>query len=99
MRTTDRSALTDGPNIANATNSHLATPTSSSPWMSNMNTRFVRRSRRSAAGLAVILTPVFFTLALPAKGDDARGFLETVKKHATLTSTVPENGDQNPYAI
>jgi hypothetical protein len=30
---------------------------------------------------------------------EARGFLETIHKHSTLTSTVPENGDQNPYAI
>ena len=28
-----------------------------------------------------------------------RGFLETVHRHVTLTSTVPDNGDQNPYAI
>ncbi len=27
------------------------------------------------------------------------GFLEGVKRHTTLTSTVPANGDQNPYAI
>ena len=39
------------------------------------------------------------TLALPAWADEPRGFLETVKKHVTLTSTVPDNGDQNPYAI
>jgi hypothetical protein len=30
---------------------------------------------------------------------DTRGFLESIKKHSLLTSTVPENGDQNPYAI
>ncbi len=34
-----------------------------------------------------------------AAADEPRGFLETVKKHVTLTSTVPDNGDQNPYAI
>ncbi|WP_158742061.1 hypothetical protein [Acidisphaera sp. L21] len=27
------------------------------------------------------------------------GFLETVKRHTLLTQTVPENGDQNPYAV
>ncbi|HET6308055.1 MAG TPA: hypothetical protein VFG12_12775 [Rhodopila sp.] len=37
--------------------------------------------------------------ASPAGADEPRGFLETVKKHVTLASTVPENGDQNPYAI
>ena len=30
---------------------------------------------------------------------EPQGFLETVKKHTTLTSSVPDNGDQNPYAI
>src|SRR5580698_5491125 len=34
-----------------------------------------------------------------ATAADSRGFLETVKKHTTLTSSVPENGDQNPYAV
>ncbi|RKP45153.1 hypothetical protein [Trinickia fusca] len=28
-----------------------------------------------------------------------QGFLETIKRHTTLINTVPENGDQNPYAI
>ena len=27
------------------------------------------------------------------------GILETIKRHSLLTSTVPNNGDQNPYAI
>ncbi len=27
------------------------------------------------------------------------GFLEKIKRHVTITSTVPANGDQNPYAI
>ncbi|MEW6339952.1 MAG: hypothetical protein AB1704_04570 [Pseudomonadota bacterium] len=30
---------------------------------------------------------------------DPKGFLETVHKHTTLINTVPDNGDQNPYAI
>ncbi len=34
-----------------------------------------------------------------ARADEPRGFLETVKKHVTLTSTVTDNGDQNPYAL
>lgn len=28
-----------------------------------------------------------------------QGFLETIHKHTTLINTVPDNGDQNPYAI
>ena len=30
---------------------------------------------------------------------EPRGFLETVRHHATLSSTVPDNGDVNPYAV
>jgi hypothetical protein len=30
---------------------------------------------------------------------DPQGLLETIHKQQTLTSTVPENGDQNPYAL
>lgn len=41
---------------------------------------------------AAILAPV-------AWADGPKGFLETVKKHLLLTSTVPDNGDQNPYAL
>jgi hypothetical protein len=33
------------------------------------------------------------------RADTPHGFLETVHRHVTLTSTVPDNGDQNPYAI
>jgi hypothetical protein len=36
-------------------------------------------------------------LAGPASADG--GFLEHIKRHTTLTPTVPANGDQNPYAI
>jgi len=64
-----------------------------------MDMSFECRSRRTAAGLAAILTAAVVALALPARADEPRGFLETVKKHATLSSTVPDNGDQNPYAI
>jgi hypothetical protein len=34
-----------------------------------------------------------------ARADDPHGFLETVHKHIMLTSTIPDNGDQNPYAL
>jgi hypothetical protein len=64
-----------------------------------MNTQFDGRQWRMAAGLAAFLTTALVTLALPARADEPRGFLETVKKHVTLSSTVPDNGDQNPYAI
>ena len=99
MRTVDRLILTLALDFTNANKSHLVTPPSPLPWMPTMNTQFDCRRRRTAAGVAAFLTAALFSLASPAKADEPRGFLETVKKHATLTSTVPENGDQNPYAI
>ncbi|HLI13099.1 MAG TPA: hypothetical protein VKY65_16015 [Alphaproteobacteria bacterium] len=30
---------------------------------------------------------------------EKQGLLETIRRHTTVTSTVPDNGDQNPYAI
>ena len=35
----------------------------------------------------------------PAYADEPRGFLETVHKHIMLSSTISDNGDQNPYAL
>src|SRR6202044_2089851 len=34
-----------------------------------------------------------------AGADEGKGFLENIHKHTTLTTTVTENGDLNPYAI
>jgi len=34
-----------------------------------------------------------------ARADEPPGLLETIHRHVTLASTVPENGDLNPYAI
>jgi len=58
-------------------------------------TRYARRY--TALGLLVAaLTGV---AAGTARADEPKGLLETVHKHVTLISTVPDNGDQNPYAI
>jgi hypothetical protein len=38
-------------------------------------------------------------LASSAFAAEQGGLLETIKRHSLLTSTVPNNGDQNPYAI
>jgi hypothetical protein len=38
-------------------------------------------------------------LAASAHAADQKGFLETLHRHSIVTSTVPDNGDQNPYAI
>jgi hypothetical protein len=34
-----------------------------------------------------------------AHAAEPKGFLEGIKRHSILASTVPENGDQNPYAV
>lgn len=36
---------------------------------------------------------------LPAQADDPKGFLENIHRHVTLTSTITDNGDLNPYAL
>ncbi len=34
-----------------------------------------------------------------AMADEPKGYLETVRRHVTLASTVTDNGDLNPYAV
>lgn len=40
-----------------------------------------------------------FALSVAAEADDPQGFLETVRRYQTLTSSVTDNGDLNPYAV
>jgi hypothetical protein len=47
----------------------------------------------------IFLTAALVTLASAARADEPRGLLETIRHHVTLTSTVTDNGDLNPYAI
>jgi hypothetical protein len=47
---------------------------------------------RIAFGLCLLLPAA-------AHAEAPAGFLETVHRHATLTSTVTDNGDLNPYAV
>src|SRR6185437_8489669 len=48
--------------------------------------------------LSLGLTAALIVVA-PAFADGQRGFLETIRHHSTLTSTVPDNGYLNPCAI
>jgi DNA-binding beta-propeller fold protein YncE len=59
----------------------------------------MRYEWRSMRGITSIAALTLSLVVVPriASADDP--FLATVKKHQTLTSTVPENGDQNPYAV
>ena len=60
--------------------------------MSGMDMRWRRAVYASA--LATALAPCVHAIAAqPAS------FLDSIHRQTTLTSTVPENGDQNPYAI
>ncbi len=54
---------------------------------------------RFAAVLKKEAVALLFLFPCLAFADSSRGFLETVKRHSTLTSTVTENGDLNPYAV
>src|ERR1700722_18665331 len=50
-------------------------------------------------GPALMLMAAIGLAAGAAQSAEQKGFLETIHKHVTLTSSVPEHGDQTPYAI
>lgn len=66
------------------------TNTQSGPSPSRSKHRGICAGLAMAAGL--------FTHGTAA-AEGIKGFLEGIHRQVTLTSTVPENGDQNPYAI
>ncbi len=45
------------------------------------------------------LALLLLTLAGATLAAEPKGFLEGIRRHSLVTSTVPANGDQNPYAI
>jgi hypothetical protein len=64
--------------------------------------------RQRRAGFMRYTAPPWWALALAAvalmppggvRAAEQKGFLERIKHHTIVTSTVPANGDQNPYAI
>ncbi|MFC5521766.1 hypothetical protein [Polaromonas jejuensis] len=50
-------------------------------------------------GLLMLAAGLLALAAQTARAEQPKGFLETIRKHTLLTTTVPDNGDQNPYAI
>ena len=51
---------------------------------------------------AAVMVATLAAAALLASGiaqAEPQGFLETLHRHTTLINTVPDNGDQNPYAV
>src|SRR5208283_99438 len=58
--------------------------------------------RRISREKVVALIALFAVTAMPVpavQAGEPQGFLETVHRHITCTSTVTDNGDLNPYAI
>ena len=62
-------------------------------------TRTLLQCTAHAARSALALAAAALAGAPLAAHADPQGLLETVKHHTTLINTVPDNGDQNPYAI
>jgi len=52
-----------------------------------------------SALITLVLLCVVGLMGGAAGANGPQGFLENVHRHVMLTSTVPENGDQNPYAL
>ncbi|MBV9654703.1 MAG: hypothetical protein JOZ42_09090 [Acetobacteraceae bacterium] len=55
------------------------------------------RPLRLALTAAAVLAGL--SASVPARAEGDAGFLNTIHHFSTLTSTVPQNGDQNPYAV
>jgi hypothetical protein len=51
------------------------------------------------AQLAVIAGAMSGTVCGTALASDEAGYLGSIRRHSLVTSTVPSNGDQNPYAV
>jgi hypothetical protein len=61
-------------------------------------TLLLRTAHAARAALALAATATLGTTPLAAHADP-QGLLESIHHHSTLINTVPDNGDQNPYAI
>src|ERR1700760_366874 len=57
--------------------------------------RLLNKLARGAASAAIVAT----ALSGVALAADDPGFLGSIKRHSIVGSTVPANGDQNPYAV
>jgi hypothetical protein len=66
--------------------------------MTTNRDRATRESRRAMALGALIASAALIPQAALQAAQPA-SFLEGIHRQTTLTSTVPDNGDQNPYAI
>lgn len=64
-----------------------------------MRTGLTSDLRRPIAALGLALTVGLSLALVGAAQAKPKGYLETIHKHVTLTSTVTDNGDLNPYAV
>jgi hypothetical protein len=55
--------------------------------------------RLGRAVLAVAALASVISSGDQAKAQETQGFLETIHKHKTLSTTITDNGDLNPYAV
>lgn len=55
--------------------------------------RKIKRALLAGSGLVMV------ALTAPARADTGDAYLAGIHHHETVTSTVPANGDQNPYAM
>jgi hypothetical protein len=53
----------------------------------------------TSAALASVASALIVLGAVGARAAEPKGYLEGLRRHSMVTSTVPANGDQNPYAI
>jgi hypothetical protein len=47
----------------------------------------------------MVAVPLLAAASVMASAAEPQGFLEGIRRHSILGSTVPDNGDQNPYAV
>jgi hypothetical protein len=59
----------------------------------------MRRSLALALFAAAALVAAGWPALAGAQTGEPKGYLESIRRHITRTSTVPDNGDLNPYAI
>jgi hypothetical protein len=60
--------------------------------------RVVKHSATMVGCVAACVT-LAIGVVTPTNAAEPKGFLEGLRRHSIVTSTVPANGDQNPYAI
>ena len=51
------------------------------------------------ARFALVAATIGIACPVAAHATDEAGYLGTIRRHSLITSTVPSNGDQNPYAV